>query len=158
MHVRMYICRPGGAIGPESPLLGHRTCWAREVGTYLHTIYRNAIGYKGLVIRNAKLVFTSASSFCKHVSRTHSIQHIIGTNGAFYRACYPSAGWQGAAGISQPLMKPDVRRAEISLCMWQLKTAAVVVMARWRAYQRPSSSQEQVKEKERDWTKEISRR
>ena len=81
-----------GAIGPESPLLGHRTCWAREVGIYLHANYRDAIGHKGLVIRDAKLVFPSKFNFCKRVSEPHSIQHIIGTNGAFYRACYPSAG------------------------------------------------------------------
>ncbi|KAM5526736.1 hypothetical protein FOXYSP1_20855 [Fusarium oxysporum f. sp. phaseoli] len=39
-------------------------------------------------------------------------------------------------------MKPDFRRAEISLCVWQLKTASVVVMARGRVLVRPSSGNE----------------
>ncbi|EWZ29416.1 hypothetical protein FOZG_17040 [Fusarium oxysporum Fo47] len=28
-------------------------------------------------------------------------------------------------GISQPLMKPDFRRVEIGLCVWQFKTASM---------------------------------
>jgi hypothetical protein len=39
-YVMLCIFFVRGAVGPESPLLGHRTCWAREIGTYLHANYR----------------------------------------------------------------------------------------------------------------------
>ncbi|KAJ0126087.1 Pathogeneis-related protein 1C [Fusarium oxysporum f. sp. albedinis] len=74
--------------------MGHRTCWARGIGIYLHASYRNAIGHKGLVIRDAKLVFPVASNFCKRVT-----------------------------GIWQPLLEPEVRKAELSLCVRQVETA-----------------------------------
>jgi hypothetical protein len=149
--VCMYVCIffVRGGIGPESPLLGHRTCWAREVGIYLHAIYRNAIGYKGLVIRNAKLVFRSVSDFCKRVSRPHSIQHIIGTNGASYRACYPSAGRQGRSwhiAAAFGLISGELR----SVCVCAAaRDYLKVVPARWRAWWRPSSGREHTREEEK---------
>ncbi|KAJ0129399.1 Oleate hydroxylase FAH12 [Fusarium oxysporum f. sp. albedinis] len=107
-------------------------CYVIGIGIYLHASYKNAISHKGLVIRDAKLVFPSESNFCNRISRPHSIQHIISTNGASYRAYYPSAGWPGKAGISQPLLEPDTRRAEISL-----------------ACQRPSSGREHIRERKK---------
>ncbi|KAI3573229.1 hypothetical protein IWW34DRAFT_148043 [Fusarium oxysporum f. sp. albedinis] len=73
MYVRMYVYfSSGGPSAPKVPYWGTGRA-ELEVGIYLHTIYRNAIGYKGLVIRNAKLVFTSASiSVNASVERTLS--------------------------------------------------------------------------------------
>jgi hypothetical protein len=87
MHLRTIAIASSSAMYAFCSSLGP-TC----LSCTLHANYRNAIGHRGLVIRHAKLVFPMASDFCKRVSEPYSIQHIIGTNGAFYRACYPSAG------------------------------------------------------------------
>jgi hypothetical protein len=81
-----------GAGGPKSPLMGHRTCWARENRIYLNANYRKLLVTMGLVIRDANLDLPSKSNFYKRVDRPRTIQHIIGTHGASYRACYPSTG------------------------------------------------------------------
>ncbi|EWZ27915.1 hypothetical protein FOZG_18380 [Fusarium oxysporum Fo47] len=53
----------------------------------------------------------------------HTIQHIIGTNGASYRTCYPSAGGPGAAEKQKPQDKPVVREVVVGLWARQLEAA-----------------------------------